>query len=260
MHNLPVGFACGPVVQRPGNHRCPFNISNSPSCRSIVVVVKLKAALVALLSFIDSLPSSIIVESFCLSYRGLCLSTASIPTPSDLSRVETFMCTLVPEGSSVQCEVLSSCSFCKLIGVPFLYGSNPINSKDASLILASSVYKDSICLAAPHRIVHDSRHADICSIYFDIWDLQTGFQMKSFIDHSLNVGNVVCFFCKASMKIGLPLYTCCYSWGHNTNYCNSSCMVCPICNGPMRMEKGQRLLPSPAQFMPRLAPTAMMTV
>ena len=71
-----------------------------------------------------------------------------------------------------------------------------------------------------------------CSIYFDIWDLQTGSQMKSFVNHSLNVGNVVCFFCKASMKIGAPLCTRCYSWGHNTNHCNSSCMVCPICDGP----------------------------
>jgi len=56
--------------------------------------------------------------------------------------------------------------------------------------------------------------------------------MKSFIDCSLNVGNMVCFFRKASMKIGLPLYTHCYSWGHNMNYCNSSHVVCPICMGP----------------------------
>jgi len=56
--------------------------------------------------------------------------------------------------------------------------------------------------------------------------------MKSFINHSLNVGNVVCFFCKVSIKIGAPLYTRCYSWGHNTNYCNSFHMVCPICDGP----------------------------
>jgi len=109
--------------------------------------------------------------------------------------------------------------------------SNPINSKDASLILASSVCKDSIRLAAPPRIVHDSKWADTCSIYFDIWDLQTGSWMKFFIDHSLNVGNMVCFFRKASIKIGAPLYTRCYSWGHNTNYCNFSHMVCPICDG-----------------------------
>jgi len=34
------------------------------------------------------------------------------------------------------------------------------------------------------------------------------------------------------MKVGATLCTCCYSWGHNMNYCNSSCMVCPICDGP----------------------------
>ena len=140
------------------------------------------------------------VESFRLSYGGLCLSTTSVPPPSDLSRMETFVCTLIPKGSSVRCKVPSLRSFCKLIGVPFLCGGNPINSKNASFILASSVYKDSIRLATPPRIVCDSRQADTCTIYFNIWDSQTGSQMKSFVDHSLNVGNVVCFFCKASMK------------------------------------------------------------
>jgi len=217
MHYLPAGSACGPIVQGPGKHCCPFNTSNGPFHRSIVIVVELKAASVALLPLtpqisclINSISSLIMVESFCLSYRGLCLTTTSVPTPSDLSRVETFMCTLVPEDSSVRCEVPSLCLFCKLIGMPFLYGGKPINPKDGFLILSSSVYKDSIHLATPPRIVHDSRHADTCSIYFDIWDLQTGFWMKSFVDCSLNVGSVVCFFHKASIKIGTPLCTCCF--------------------------------------------------
>jgi len=71
-------------------------------------MVELKAALVALLllapqvsCLINSLPSLIMVEFFCLSYGGLCLSTTSVSTLSDLSRVETFMHTLVPEGSSM---------------------------------------------------------------------------------------------------------------------------------------------------------------
>jgi len=142
--------------------------------------------------------------------------------------------------------------------VPFLRGGKPINSKDASLILASSVYKDSICLAAPLRIVHDSRWADTYTIYFDIWDSQTGSRMKSFIDRSLNIGSMVCFFCKASMKIGVPLCICCYLWGHNMNYCNSSRMVCPICNGPhcedttMLLQPGARATPNRTPLFPLL--------
>ena len=243
MHKSLASSARGPVIQRPGNYRRPFNTSNGPSHWSIVVVVESTAAPVALLPLapqishlIDSLSSSIMVKSFHLLYGGPCLSTTSISTPSDLFRVENFVCTLVPEGSSVWCEVSSSCLFCKLIGVLFLHGGNPINSKDASLILFSSGYKDSICLATPPRIVRDSRQADICTIYFDIWDSQTGSQMKFFIDYSLNVGTVVCFFWKASMKIELPQCTRCYSWGHNMNYCNSTWVICPICIGPHHEE------------------------
>ena len=143
MHYMPAGSAYGPVIQRPGKRRCSFNTSNGPSHEFIVVVVESKIAPVAFLLFtpqvfclIDSFSSLIMVESFHLSYGGLCLTTTSVPTPSDLSRVETFVCTLVSEGSTVRCEVPSSHSFCKLIGVPFLCGSKPINPKDASLILS----------------------------------------------------------------------------------------------------------------------------
>jgi len=174
MHNLPVGFAYGPVVQRPGSHRCPFNMSNGPFHQSIVVVVEPKTAPVALLPLapqishlIDSLSSLIMVESFCLLYEDLCLSTTSVYTPSDLSRVETFVCILIPEGSSVQCEVPSLCSICKLIGVPFLCSGNPINSKNASLILASSVTRTVFALL-PHpglfTILGGLTHAQYTSI------------------------------------------------------------------------------------------------
>jgi len=106
MHHSPESFACGPVIQRPGGCRRPFNTSNGPSRQSIVVMVESKAAPVVLLPLapqishlINSLPSSIMVKSFCLLYGGLCLSTTSVPTPPEPSRVETFMCTLVPKGS-----------------------------------------------------------------------------------------------------------------------------------------------------------------
>ena len=170
----PSHVTCGPIIQRPGNCHHPFNTSNSLSCQSIVVIVESKAAAVALLPlalqishFINSLSSLIMVKSFHLSYGGLYLTTTSVPTPSDLARVETFMHTLVPEGSSVQCEVLSLHSFCKLIGVLFLCGGKPINPKDASLILSSSVYKESICLATSLRIVCDSRWAK--KVIFTVW-------------------------------------------------------------------------------------------
>ena len=85
----------------------PYNTSNGPSRRSVVVTVE-ASTLVDLLPlgpqlswFIDNFQSSLLVESFRLAYGGLCLTTTSVPSPSDLSRLETFTRTLVPEGSSV---------------------------------------------------------------------------------------------------------------------------------------------------------------
>ena len=87
-------------------------------------------------------------------------------------------------------------------------------------------------LAALPRIVRDSRSADSCTVFFDIWDSQKGSRMKTFINRSFNIGRVVCFFRKASPHIGVPYCSRCCSWSHNLDYCRSLRMVFPICMGP----------------------------
>ena len=107
-------------------------------------------------AFVNAAQSALLVESFHLAYGGLCLTTTNVSSPSDLFRLETFIHSIVPEGSTVRCEIPLSRSFCKLMDVPFLRGGKPITPKDAETILRSTVYKDSIRLAAPPRIVCDS--------------------------------------------------------------------------------------------------------
>ena len=41
----------------------------------------------------------------------------------------------------------------------------------------------------------------------------------------------MCFFRKASLHMGMPYCTCCCLWDHNTNFCNSPCVYCPLCTG-----------------------------
>ena len=91
-------------------------------------------------TFVDTFQSALLIKPFCLAYGGLCLTTTSVSSPSDLSRLETFICSIVPEGSTVHCEIPSSRSFCKLMDVSFLRGGKPITSKDAEIILRSTVY------------------------------------------------------------------------------------------------------------------------
>ena len=157
----------GQCLTRDARHTRPYNTSNSPSRRSIVVIVEASTSVdllplePQLSGFINNSQSSLLVESFHLAYRGLCLTTTSIPSPSNLSRLETFPCTIIPEGSTVHCEIPSSHSFCKLVGIPFPHGGNSITPKDAEVILHSSVYKDSIHLAAPsHRTLHSPTYSD----------------------------------------------------------------------------------------------------
>lgn len=115
------------TAKTPIGHSCPFNTSHGPSHHAIVVCVKHESApadLVAsaprISSFIDSMQSPLLVESFRPAYSGMLFAVTKVPFPVDLSRIETFIRTLVPAGSTVQCEVPSSHSFCKLVQVLFL--------------------------------------------------------------------------------------------------------------------------------------------
>jgi len=123
------------------------------------------------------------VESSCLSYGGFTVSTTRVSTSPELSQMETFVCSIVSKDTAVKYEVPSSHSFCKIINVPFIsLNGNHITPADAERFLHNSVHKDSIHLAAPPRIIHSSRTADMCTIYFDIWDSQKGSQMCFFIN------------------------------------------------------------------------------
>ena len=142
----------------PGRRR-PYNTSNGPSrCTIIASAEGLSSdALLALgpqiSHFVDSLKCSLMIASFCLGYGGLALSTSRVPTSPELARVETFMRGIVPEGTAVDCEVPSSRSFCKLVGVPFitLEGTH-LTPSDAERILLSTVFKDKSCCSASDRL------------------------------------------------------------------------------------------------------------
>lgn len=142
-------------------HGYAYHGKKSRSMRSLVVIVNASTLVELLLlrpqisSFINASQSALLVKSFHLAYGGLCFTTTSIPSSSDLSRLKTFIHSIAPEESTVCCKILSSHSFCKLMAILFLQNSKPITSKNAKTILHSTVYKNSICLMAPSRIVHN---------------------------------------------------------------------------------------------------------
>ena len=222
----------------PGCHY-PFNTSNGPSHCTIVASAE-ELSLDALLAlgpqisrFVNLLQCSLMVTSFRLGYGGLAFSTSCVPTSPELAQVETFVCGIVPKGTVVDCEVPSLWSFCKLVSVPFItLEGTYLTLAGAECILLSTVFKDNIHLAALPWIVRDSHCADSCTVFFDIWDFQKESRMKTFVNRLFNIGQVVCFFYKASPHIGVPYCSCCCSWGHNLDYCHFLHMVCPICMGP----------------------------
>jgi hypothetical protein len=160
-----------------------------------------------------------------------------VPSPADIQLAQTIASSKIPDGSKVACEVPSSRSFLRVLGVPFLTKDLPaLTPDDARRSLSSSVYADHIQLAAPPRIVRDSKTSDTCTIFFDIWDSQTGSRMKAFVGRSVNIRGAACVFRPARVNVGVPFCQRCCLWGHSQDKCNSPRVVCPICMGPHREE------------------------
>jgi len=104
--------------------------------------------------------------------------------------------------------------------------------EDALRDLSSSVHSDYIHLAAPPRVVHDSRRADSCCIYFDIWDSQSGSRSCYLSDRSIPMAGVARVISPAHINMGVPFCTRCMLWGHPESACLSPRPFCPLCRGP----------------------------
>ena len=88
-------------------HGYAYHDKKSRSMRSLVVIVDASTLVELLLlrpqisSFINASQSALLVKSFHLAYDGLCFTTTSIPSSSDLSRLKTFIHSIAPEESTV---------------------------------------------------------------------------------------------------------------------------------------------------------------
>jgi len=94
----------------------------------------------------------------------------------------------------------------------------------------------SIRLAAPPRVIRDTARADSCSVFFDIWDSQTGSRAKYLAGRSLQIEGLSCYIRHALPHVGVPYCQCCCKWGHPTTACRSPRVVCPVCWGPHQHE------------------------
>jgi len=195
-------------------HKYPANTTPGPSRKAIILQIpgvkdfSLPSLVPHIHSGLLSVGSLLTVESFWLAYGSLLITTTTVPTPANLDTISNAAHPHVPGGLKVLCEVPSSRSFLHIHAVPFFLGEGRHYSpEDALRDFSSSVHSDFFWLAAPPRIVRDSRRADTCCIYFNIWDSQSGSRSRHLSDRSISMAGVAWTISSACVNTGVPFCT-----------------------------------------------------
>ncbi|KXN86788.1 hypothetical protein AN958_09639, partial [Leucoagaricus sp. SymC.cos] len=133
--------------------------------------------------FIDN-KRSIRVTTVRLAYGGLNLSTSLVPDQRDLDLVTKFVIPSII--GSTDAIVPRSRSFLKILDVPY-----PV-TKDVVTQALAAASEPPIGLAAQPRIMHNSKHSDTATVWFDVWDSQSGANVKKLNGQYVTIGSSRC--------------------------------------------------------------------
>ncbi|KXN82147.1 hypothetical protein AN958_02990 [Leucoagaricus sp. SymC.cos] len=134
-------------------------------------------------------------------------------------------------------------SFLKILDVPY-----PV-SKDIVTQALSAASEPPIGLATQPCIMCNSKHSDTTTVWFDIWDSQSGTAIKKLNGQFVSIGS----------SPGIPLCQQCWHWGHPTNSCKTEAIHCPHCSGP-HSEQHHREYVSCCKGNPKAQPPTLPTI
>jgi len=109
-------------------------------------------------------------------------------------------------------------------------------SNDVETILKQNHIFDNISLVLRPRVIKISSKSDISIVWIDIWDVQSGSNIKMLINRCFNVGRYIATICEANINPGVPQYKNCWKLGHATFLCKIQGSKCVKCNSPHKSE------------------------
>ena len=118
--------------------------------------------------------------------KRIVITTNNISLNSDLQEIEKYvknsLSTDVKQISSPRLP--QSKSYLKIVGIPYNseITNSHISSNDVKCILKSNHIFNDIVLASKPRIIKVSPKSDMCIIWIDIWDSQSGSNAKKIIN------------------------------------------------------------------------------
>ena len=180
------------------------------------------------------------VLSGALAYQGWAFQTSHVPSTLDLDLIRGLICARYPDqANTLWVGLPRSKSYLKIVDVPFF--SDPVLAKrttpeDVDGAFQRSPLHDDYRPDAAARIVRESHSSTRATVYFNVWDSQSGARAKRLINKRIMIHGHECFIRAAAANPGVPLCQRCWKWGHPTKACRGR-VRCPICGEPHTEEE-----------------------
>ncbi|KAF5377289.1 hypothetical protein D9615_006460 [Tricholomella constricta] len=186
---------------------------------------------------------------------GIILATQSTPTAEDLPVVIDAARSWFPANTKVTAEIPASRSYLKIVNVPFFQkvGGAPITQDLVESRICQDPVTKNFHLASKPRVSRNSPASDSCTVWFDIWDTQSGANLKQLVNKRLSFGGQICMIRPAEKRPGTPQCQRCWKWGHIDTRCSLNRNICAHCGGPHGLQY-HRVLGSCCKAKPKANP------
>jgi len=168
--------------------------------------------------------TDVLVDYIWSDNTGIAIITNKLAQQSDLSIIDHYIKNS-DDINTLQVENLrlpKSKSYLKIIGISFYPHPNSqgkLTSSNIETVLKQNHIFDNISLISKPRIIKISPKLDMAIVWLDIWDVQSGQNVKLLINRYFNVGNNITIIQEANMNLGVPQCKNCWKWGHSTFSC-----------------------------------------
>ncbi|KAK1216913.1 hypothetical protein PQX77_020444 [Marasmius sp. AFHP31] len=162
------------------------------------------------------------------AYDGWSMATSAVATTPEVEIIAARIRDMVPSEFkySLWVGLPTSTSYLKVLDVPY-YSTrgdrSPITAEEVIEQFRSSPLREDLgCISGKPRVVHNSNKSTMATVYFNVFDSQTGTRAKRLIDRQLHIFGRSCYIRATASNPGTPICQRCCRWGHSANSCRMS--------------------------------------
>lgn len=173
-----------------------------------------------------------------IAFRGWSLATTEVATEHDINIVRGWLTQFLHDHRDhLVVSLPQSTSFLQIVDAPrYCNGGNPLGPHDVFAAFAASPLSEHYYPTSNPRIVNEAPTSTSVTVYFNIWDSQSGTRAKALNNRTINLFGRTCTIRTVHTQSGVPFCQRCCQWGHPFKACRGR-RRCPLCAGPHSREE-----------------------